>query len=83
MRLQFEERHAKWGLTAFFVITASIIVFFTIYRFEAVTRAFSIITTILMPFIYGLVFAYLLYPIYNIVTKATYCILDRKRSKRF
>ena len=55
------------ALTAFLVITLSIIFFFLIYRFQGFGDAISKLTGILMPFIYGAVIAYLLKPVCNCV----------------
>ena len=63
MKFQFEEKQKKWGLTAFLVIVASIVVFFVIYRFDVFSQLLSVGMAILTPFIYGMVFAYLLCPI--------------------
>ncbi|MCQ4637247.1 AI-2E family transporter [Anaerovorax odorimutans] len=78
MKFQFEEKQKKWGLTAFFVIVAAILVFFAIYRFDVFSELISIGMAILTPFIYGLVFAYLLCPIYNFTTRNMYSALYRR-----
>ena len=38
MRIKFDEKQIKWGITAFLVILCSIIVFFVIYRFNDVHK---------------------------------------------
>ena len=81
MKLEFEEKHIKWGITVFLVLTACLIVFFAIYRFDVLSEIIGVVTGILTPFIYGLVFAYLLCPIYNFTTRNTYSILSRKVKK--
>lgn len=78
MKLRFEETHIKWGVTIFLVVTACIIVFFAIYRFDVLSEIIGVVTGILTPFIYGLVFAYLLCPIYNLVTRELYRLLSRR-----
>ncbi len=55
------------GLTAFAVIAASIVLYFIIARMDAIANAINIITGIVTPFILGLVLAYLLCPLYNLV----------------
>lgn len=79
MKVRFEEKHIKWGLTAFLVILCSIIVFFAIYKFDVLNRGLHICLSILAPFIYGLVMAYLLCPIYNFVVRGTYAVLSSGR----
>lgn len=79
MKIRFEEKHIKWGLTAFLVILCSIIVFFIIYRIHDVHKVLDVCMSILAPFIYGLVMAYLLCPVYNFVVRGTYLMLERSR----
>lgn len=84
MKFNFEEKHMKWGLTAFLVITASILVFFGIYRFDELSEGMEKVTGILTPFIYGMIFAYLLCPIYNFTTRNLYAFISArvKKTKR-
>ncbi len=51
------------ALMAFLVITASIIVFFLIFRFQGLSSFFKLVFGILQPIIFGIVIAYLLNPI--------------------
>lgn len=81
MKLKFEEKHVKWGLTTFLVVTACIVVFFAIYRFDILSDLIGVLTGILRPFIYGMVFAYLLCPIYNFTTRNMYSALSKKANK--
>ena len=81
MKVKFEEKHVKWGLTTFLVVTACIIVFFAIYRFDVLSDLIGVAMGILTPFIYGLVFAYLLCPVYNFTTRNMYSVLSRKAGK--
>lgn len=66
MKLKFENKYIKWGVTAFCVIALSVIFFFMILRNEGLADAVNKMTSILTPFIYGLVMAYLLCPLYNL-----------------
>ena len=54
MKVSFDEKHIKWGFTAFLVILCSIIVFFAIYRMSDVSHIVSKVISILTPFIYGI-----------------------------
>ncbi len=54
-------------LAGFGAISLSIIFFFLIYRFDGFGDAISTLTSILMPFIYGAVIAYLLKPVCNTI----------------
>ena len=81
MKLNFEEKYFKWGLTVFLVISACICVFFAFYRYEAVLNAIDFVYGILSPFVVGLVFAYLLCPLYNVTTRGAYSVLKNKIKK--
>lgn len=78
MKIRVEEKYFKFGLAVFFALTACIIVFFAIFRFDVVKDVISVVWKILGPFIYGLVFAYLLCPFYNMITRNTYSLLNLK-----
>ena len=65
MKLKFENMYIKWGITVFIVVSLCIVVFFAVYRIETVMKGVTVLTDILMPFVYGLVMAYLLCPLYN------------------
>lgn len=81
MKLNLEEKNVKWGLTAFLVILCGILIFFAVYRFATVQKLVGICTGILAPFIYGLVMAYLLCPVYNFTVRGTYDLLNRGTHK--
>ena len=81
MKIRLEEKHLKWGITAFLVIVCSTVFFFAVYRFDAVQKLLGVCAYILTPFIYGLVMAYLLCPVYNFTVRSTYRLLSgEKRS---
>ena len=63
-REKYRERIA-WGLTAFAVITASLMVYFVIKNFNDVSAFITRIINILMPVIYGCVMAFLWAPLYD------------------
>lgn len=71
--------YLQWGITALCVISASILVFFVLFRMTSVFAMFKKIIGILEPFIYGFVMAYLLLPIFN----ALYRWVCPKFSARF
>lgn len=66
MKLKIRNTYLKWGITTFACISASIILFFVIYRAEAFWQSVSVFVAIITPFIYGFVIAYLLTPAYNL-----------------
>ncbi len=69
MKINYENPYFKWGITAFAVLAATIVFFFVVFKFPQISATFGRIVKVLMPFIYGLVFGYLLCPIYNLFTK--------------
>ncbi|MGI6181307.1 MAG: AI-2E family transporter [Agathobaculum sp.] len=60
-----QPHYFQWGLTAFLVIVASVLVFFTLYSLSELWQLVKKLLGILSPFIYGFVMAYLLLPIFN------------------
>ena len=59
------KNYIYWGTTALAVIALSVAFGFFLSRFELVSGALGKIASILMPFIYGAVLAYLMLHIYN------------------
>jgi predicted PurR-regulated permease PerM len=70
MKFHFEDKYKNTGLTAFFVIAAAILFFFAIYRFDGLVEILDRIGHIMSPFIYGLVMAYLMCPLYNFMVRS-------------
>lgn len=60
-----QPHYFQWGLTAFFVIIASVLVFYLLGWIPVFWQVFKHLLRILSPFIYGFVMAYLLMPIFN------------------
>lgn len=81
MKIKLDEKNIRWGVTAFLVVLCSIIVFFIIYRFSNVGRLISKVSGILMPFVYGLIMAYLLCPIYNFIVRHMYRLIKHGERK--
>ncbi len=69
MKIERSSSYFKWGITAFCVIGASIILYFMIERMDAILTAVNVVSGILTPFILGLVLAYLLCPLYNLTKR--------------
>ncbi len=65
MKKKSDNHYFLWGLTAFCAIAASILFFFSLFRIDDILRLFGRVISILMPFIYGFLMAYLLNPVYN------------------
>lgn len=69
MKKSVEEKYLHWGWTAFFVVAASITWFFALYKLPFILDILKKAITILNPFIYGFIMAYLLLPIFNRLRK--------------
>lgn len=67
MKLPWEKKHALWGLTAFLTIAASIIFYMLIEKWDTVQGALSLIAKSIRPITYGLILAYLLNPLLNVI----------------
>ena len=75
MKIRLDKENVKWGITAFFVITSCILVYFALLRFDTVRNALESFSSIMEPFVWGFVFAYLLCPIYNWCVRKIYAVL--------
>ena len=80
-RIKLETKHYQWGLTAFLVIVCCVLAFFAIYRFDVIQTFFGFCWKVLAPFVYGLVMAYLVCPVYNATVRGTYAVLNKKDRK--
>lgn len=71
-RFRWDKKYLYWGTTAFLVVVASILFYYLITNLSWLRSAFSKLTAILSPFIWGLVIAYLLSPLMNILQKSVF-----------
>lgn len=65
MKIRWNNRYVRWGLTAFFVISANILLYYLLFQSEKIALGFNSITSILMPVVFGFIMAYLLTPLLN------------------
>lgn len=80
-----KEKYQKYiaaGLTAFCVIAASILLFFLLYQFKTFFQLTKQIVQILEPFLVGAVIAYLVAPLYNLLTRNISYLLSKKLKPR-
>lgn len=70
------------GLTAFCVIAASILLFFVLFKLQAIGAALKQFSQILEPFFVGGVVAYLLAPIYNLILRNLMEVFTKKLKPR-
>ena len=76
-RFRWDKKYLYWGLTAFFVIVASVLFFELITNLPRLKGIFTSLTTILSPFIWGLVIAYLLWPLTGLLQRNVFEPLAR------
>lgn len=69
MKYRWDKKYLYWGITAFLTICASILFYYFLFHGTNIKQAFSRVTGVLMPFIDGLILAYLLTPIMNMFEK--------------
>ena len=65
MKFRWNKQYLGWGLTAFFVIAAAILLFVAITNHENISAGVNKLIGAIMPIIYGFIFAYLFCPIVN------------------
>ncbi len=82
MKHKIDEKYIKIGIVAFAVIAASIILFFAIYRIDGLMSFFASVGGVIAPFVYGLVVAYLLCPLYNVTVRGCMKVRFFKRGKK-
>ena len=63
---RWQSPYFKWGMTGALALMAAIAFFFAIFRYEGLVAGIAAFGHILMPFVYGLVMAYLVCPLYNV-----------------
>ena len=77
-RFQWDKKYLYWGLTAFCVIAASILFYLLITRLPDISGALKKLSSILSPFIWGLVISYLLAPLMKRLEKHVFLPLGKK-----
>jgi len=84
MKLTNDKKYLYWGLTAFLVIAFSIAFYYLVFHFQQVTDNIITLLKILMPFIDGLVIAFLFTPIITYLETKIFKVqkLGEKAQKR-
>lgn len=80
--INYDSTQFKWGITAFLVLAAAIVFFFSIFKIPSILSGLDKLIKILMPFVYGLVLAYLLCPVYNLFMKYLLKFLVKSKSEK-
>ena len=72
MKFRFDKKYLYWGITAFLVISASILFYYVLFHRSSLSNGISTFIGISMPIIDGFVLAYLMTPVLNKIEK---CII--------
>lgn len=81
-KFRWDKKYLYWGVTAFLVIVGSILFFMLVSNLSSLNQAVGRVLSILSPFIWGLVIAYLLYPLQRIYCRAIFLPLTKRLYKR-
>ncbi len=84
-RFRWDKKYLYWGVTAFLVIAASIVFYMIVNHLAWLGNTLHHFGTIISPFIWGLVIAYLLYPLMRIYQRGVFLPLWRfllKKNKK-
>ena len=66
---RWDKKYLYWGITAFLVISASVLFYMLLHHLPEISSTWNKIMTILAPFVWGLVIAYLLLPLTRALEK--------------
>lgn len=80
MKREQWEQQIRWGITAFLVIAASVLVATILINFGKIRAFGGTLVSILAPIIYGAVIAYITAPIYNHVYHFVYNLLGGRKA---
>ena len=75
---RWDKKYLYWGVTAFLVIAAAILFYLIISNLSWLGVALKRLFEILSPFVWGLVIAYLLYPLLRIYSRNLFAPLFRR-----
>ena len=79
---RWDKKYLYWGVTAFFVIAASILFYLALRYLPVLSSSLKTLARILNPFIWGLVFTYLLAPLMHALERHVFYPLGQKIYKR-
>lgn len=65
MKFNVDKKYLSWGITAFFVVGAGILLYYFVFHSSSITNGLGAAVRIAMPVIDGVVLAYLLTPLVN------------------
>ena len=67
MKYRWDKKYLYWGITAFAVVVASVCFYYLLFHGSTFSKSFRNLVSITMPIIDGLVVAYLLTPVMNMI----------------
>lgn len=67
MKIKWNNRYVRWGLTALLVIVGGIMFYYLLFHGSNIKAAFHLIIGIMMPVVFGFALAYLLTPVLNCI----------------
>lgn len=79
MKFRFDNRYLPWGLTAFFVIAASMLFYYGIFQMHTLISGIRNILQILSPIIYGAAIAYILSSVVEFFERILTTFLENKQ----
>ncbi len=81
-RFHWDKKYLYWGVTAFLVVAASILFYMALNYMPVLKQGLRKLANILNPFIWGLVFTYLLTPLMRTLERSCFGPLGRKLYKK-
>lgn len=69
MKIRWNNKYFRIGLTAFIVIAASISFYYLVFHMDSIKTGLSLLNDIIMPILVGLATAYLLTPVLNYIER--------------
>lgn len=69
MKIKFNNKYVRWGVTAFLVIAAGLTFYYVLFHSGKIFEGIHKVLDICMPVVWGLIMGYLLTPILNFVEK--------------
>ncbi len=82
MKIPWEKKHLSWGITAFLTISASVLFFMMLLKWDSFALVVSGLVKSLEPITYGLILAYLLNPLVNIIENGMILPICKKVFKK-
>ncbi|MDO4563290.1 MAG: AI-2E family transporter [Clostridia bacterium] len=82
MKYKWDKKYLYWGVTAFLVIAASILISRVMPSWEIIMGWGDSMLNGIIPLVFGMVFAYILFPLTNFYEKKVFCKLMKPKNPR-